>query len=165
MLDWVLLNYIHWCWKTLRPRKRPKRLRALVAAKQAGFHTTATGELHKGQMVSHSICSCRGQPEDTLCVESLGQKRHLGSPGNTKGSKQSALALSAGVTPGEWTAPGGCLHRAFLGLFLQFWCSCYLRYTLFSRAHLNTSMHSPSVWNTRHFWGKGQKGLTLSAFK
>ena len=60
--------------KPLRARKRPKGLWALVAAKQAGFCTLATGEMQKGQMVCCSICSLRGQHEHALHVESPGQK-------------------------------------------------------------------------------------------
>lgn len=74
MVRLVLSNYVHWCWKTFKPRKRLKGVWALVAAKQAGFYTMATGELCKGQMVCHNICSLRGQREDILHVESLGQK-------------------------------------------------------------------------------------------
>lgn len=74
MVRLVLSNYIHWHWKIFKPRKRPKGVWALVAARRAGFYTMATGELCKGQMVCHNICSLRGQHEDTLHVESLGQK-------------------------------------------------------------------------------------------
>lgn len=99
MLGLVLPNYSHWCWKTFRPRKLPKGLWALVAAKQAGFHATATGEMHKGQMVCHNICFLRGQPEDSLHVGSLGQKLTPEKPWNTKGSKLSPELLHGSGQP------------------------------------------------------------------
>ena len=90
MLGLVLPNYIHWCWKTLRPRKRPKGLWALVAAKQAGFYTLATGETHKGQMVCRNIYSLRGM------WKAWGRKCHLGSHEKHKGIKAWVLELLQG---------------------------------------------------------------------
>lgn len=128
MLGLVLPNYIHWCWKTFKPRKRPKGLWALVAAKQAGFYTMAAGEIHKGQMVCHSICSLQGQHRDTLHVESLGQKHHPESHKKHKGIKAGVLELLQGSGQPQvatsWSPPGLSVHSWGLGPFLPSGCSC-----------------------------------------
>lgn len=47
----LVLNDIHWCQKTLSPRKRPKGSGALRVAKLAGFYIRVAGEVITGQMV------------------------------------------------------------------------------------------------------------------
>lgn len=67
----------------------------------------ATGEMHKGQMVCCSICSLRGQHEQALHVESLGQKMPPRKPWeNTKASKREFWSHSRGVGGPRWPPPG-----------------------------------------------------------
>lgn len=143
MLGSVLPNYIHWCWKTVRPRKTPKGLWALVAAKQAGFYTTAAGEMHKGQMVHHNICSLWGKHEDTQSMPSLWQKMPPGKPWET----QRDQSVRPRITPGEGVAPGGCLLVTSVAWVYPSGARTFppeLMLVL-SGAHLLESKHTPTL--------------------
>lgn len=114
----LVLNYIHWCWKTFSPRKKPKGLWDLRVAKLSGFYIRATGEMFTGQMVWYNMCSQGGWT--TLLMESL-------KP----------------VSP--WEAWGWLWGMGNPEWLLSSACQCYLRRR--TRAPPEHSIRAPSVWH------------------